>query len=251
MSIVKINIGGTGGQLGKFTSLPRLGGALYAGYLLGTDYHAASAFGGTPVDDMSNNARTLAATGGSYNADHMPCASGNFMQAPFTDADLFGSNGCSIITVSASVNGVAIVEAGTFEFPNTGTRGVALAATSDTSKPLTSYNFSGGPQTDLTDALARATGTFEFRAATFSPGGGLVYRQRADITDPQIATNSAAHSIIGSQSVRIGQPNAGSGFGGAVKVAAALFANRALTSAELDDAYTEMKALMANFSVSI
>jgi hypothetical protein len=243
MTILKINIGGTGGQLGKYTPLPRLGGALYAGYLLGTDYHASDAFGGSSVDDLSGNGRSLTATGGAYDVD--------FMEAPFTDDDLFGLSGCTIITVSAAVSGVSNIEAGTFSFPADGKRGIALGQSSDAAKPLTSYNFQGGPQVDLNGGLARSNSVFEFRAATFSPSGGMVYRQRNDIATAQTAVTGSGHNILLPQSVRIGQPNVGSGFDGASKIAAALFASKALNPIQLDDAYSEMKALMGQFSLVI
>ncbi|MDZ4057127.1 MAG: hypothetical protein U1D69_09200 [Polynucleobacter sp.] len=251
MSKIKINIGGAGGQMGKFTPLPRLGGALYAGYLLGSDFHTLAAFGGGGVDDLSGNGRSLTETGGVYAANHMVCTPSNFLQAPFTDTTLFGSQGCTMIAVSASGFAEASIDVGTFSNPASGTRGIALGTPTDSNLPLVSYNFSGGPQVNLTATPARDANVFEFRAGTFSPAGGLVYRRRSDVVGAQTNATTTAQSILVGQSVRIGQPNLGTTFDGTVKVAAAFFANRVLTVGELDDAYTETKALLAQFGLSI
>jgi hypothetical protein len=252
MTIIKINIGGTGGQLGKFSALPSLGGNLYAGYLFGSAFHAIEAFGGAQTLDLSGNGRNLTATGGTVDTNFMACSPANYMQTPFTDATIFGSKGCTLIAVSAAASGVASTDVGTFAFPADGTRGISLATPSDVSKPCSSYNFSGGPQVDVTGSLVRSPSVFEFRAATFSSAGGLVYRKRSDLAIAQTATTGATHTVIGSQSVRIGQPNVGSAnFGGAVKIAAVMVATKTLTAAELDAAYTETKALLSDFGIDI
>ncbi|MDZ4057562.1 MAG: hypothetical protein U1D69_11505 [Polynucleobacter sp.] len=251
MSKIKINVGGAGGQMGKFTPLPRLGGALYAGYLLGTDFHSLAAFDGASIDDLSGNGRTLTQTGGVYATNHMACTTTNFLQAPFTDTTLFGSQGCTMIAVSASGFAEASVEVGTFSNPASGTRGISLGTPTDSANPLASYNFQGGPQVNIVAAPVRNANIFEFRAGTFSPSGGLAYRRRSDVVGAQTNTTTTPQSIIGGQSVRIGQPNLGTTFDGPVKVAAVFFANRVLTLAELDDAYTETKALLAQFGLAI
>lgn len=223
--------------LGKFSRLPSLGGSLYAGWMLGTDY------GSNPLEDLSNHRRDLTKVGVGPGAKALVSSAANYLLTPFTQTDLLAVSGsCTIISVNqiAPAQSAALVAA--FRLAPSG-NGIGLMAGSGASNIVRGVDYSLGGQLDIASAVPRGA-EFEFNAATFSPTGRRAYRRRASFANAETSVDTTAISSVSANPFAIGYMPGGGGYTGVGQHALVLMANKALTLAELELAYLEVRDLL-------
>lgn len=227
---------GTG--LGKYSKLPALGGALYAGWMLGTEY------GADPLADLSNNGRALTKVGVGPGEKALVSSATNYLLTPFTQTQLLAVSGaCTLISVNQVNAAQAAALVAAFRL-SPASNGLGLMAGSATTNIVRGVDYSTGAQLDLPSANARGA-EFEFHASTFSPTGRRVYRRRASFSVAETATDTTAIASVSASPFAIGYMPGGGGYTAVGQHALVLVASKALSLAELDEAYIAVRALLA------
>ena len=252
-------------QLGKYRNgLPdTLDGALYAGYLHGTDFHTGSPVSdGNPLFDLSGNGRHLTQTGSTVlNTTGMQTkgflANGTvYMNTPFT-ADQLSQAGTD--------NEFTLMSFGLYD--PTGANGQHNLITSLATAPArqVSLRSDGGYDANLiyyddvalkqlslgnpantlriTNNICVAATINLARLGAFTAGNGIAIAENSIAT-----TSTGTRQAGGAEAFTIGKKNTSTAN---TKMFATLFFNRVLTSAELATVYNSMKALLAAYSVSV
>lgn len=252
-------------RLGKYSPLGFIANAdgsspLFAGWLLGDDYHVGAPSAGLPLTDLSGNGHTLARTGvnasAGVKAKHAIGNGNDYWTTSFT-ADALSASGTNneVCVVAVAISPATAGESHSFatsvaNAAGFGNRYVLAGSSSSFDVSITEHDGIsainrpfGSPVT-----ASRSTDYFMTGANVTLSTLGAYFRNTALSPVPYTTSDLVPDGQVGGGAFRVVNSNVGTL---TLKVAALMFYNRALSPAELDVIFTRVKALLANYGTTL
>lgn len=219
--------------------------AMYAGYLLGTDYWDGTTFG--PATDITQQDRDLTFTGapGAKFLD----APANLAILPFSADDLCArTGGCTLVAVSQVAPNVNAAPISDFVIGSANS--IALGTPTNAAVNARQLSATTTRQA-LTSVAAASRSGFNFLAAAFSEAATTAWASSAGagLAAGATSTSPTVPAPGGENPLRVGA--AASGMPGANQTAAVFFYDRVLTDPEMAALFAKVTLLLAGGGLAV